>query len=82
MQLRSTARFDRSFTAAPPRIQKAIQKQLAFLLQDLRHPSLHTKRFPERGADMWQARVTKNWRFYFVIEGDTYDLIDMIEHPK
>jgi len=29
-----------------------------------------------------QARVTRGWRFYFLIERDTYVLLDMITHPK
>ena len=52
MRVRSSARFDRSFAAALPLIQKAAKKQLAFLLQNIRHPSLNAKRFPERGADI------------------------------
>ena len=31
--------------------------------------------------DKWQARVTRDWRFYFTIEGDTY-ILDIIRHPK
>jgi hypothetical protein len=30
----------------------------------------------------WQARVTKDWRFYFLIRGDTYILQDIVPHPK
>ena len=34
------------------------------------------------GYDVWQARVNRNWRFYFKIEGDAYYIIDMTPHPK
>jgi hypothetical protein len=30
----------------------------------------------------WQARVNKNWRFYFNIVGDTYIIRDIVPHPK
>ena len=78
-----TRRFERSYVDAPRAVQKATDKQLRLLAGNLRHPSLNAKKYPESGdADLWQARITKGWRFYFKIEGDTYILIDMIEHPK
>ncbi|HYN25715.1 MAG TPA: hypothetical protein VES69_11810 [Pyrinomonadaceae bacterium] len=51
------------------------------LLQDLRHPSLRAKKYDER-RDIWQARVNRNWRFYFTIEHEAYHLHDIIPHPK
>jgi mRNA interferase RelE/StbE len=78
-----TRRFERSYADAPWAIQKAIDKQLRLLVGNLRHPSLNAKKYPESGdVDLWQARITKGWRFYFKIEGDAYLLVDMIEHPK
>jgi hypothetical protein len=29
-----------------------------------------------------QARVNRNWRFYFNIVGDTYIIRDIVPHPK
>lgn len=43
MQIRTTSHFDRSYTKAPPDIKRAFLKQVAFLLDDLRYPSLHAK---------------------------------------
>jgi len=51
------------------------------LEQDLRHPSLRAKKYDE-ARDLWQARVNKAWRFYFVIQNDTYFIVDIIPHPK
>ena len=76
-----TNRFNRDFRAAPAEVQKAFTKQLAYLLRDLRHPSLRAKKYDE-ARDIWQARVTGAWRFYFRIEGDTYVLDTIISHPK
>ena len=42
---------------------------------------MRTKKYDE-ARDVWQARVTHDWRFYFTIRGDTYYLIDIISHPK
>jgi mRNA interferase RelE/StbE len=81
MKLDYTERFLKSIEDAPPHIQKAFYKQSRLLLENLRHPSLRAKKYDEpRG--IWQARVTRDWRFYFRITGDTYYLIDIIPHPK
>ena len=74
-------RFVRSYTSAPARIQRAFDRKLAFLLQSLRHPSLRAKKYDE-ARDLWQARVDEGWRFYFRIQGDTYELVDITAHPK
>lgn len=75
-------RVAEQLAAAPDPIPKAFFKQLAHLLRDLRHPSLDAKKYPEGGSDIWQARITKAWRFYFKIEGDAYLITNAIEHPK
>lgn len=81
MQARYSERFIKSLADAPSSVQKAFYKQVGLLLQNLRHPSLRAKKYDE-AHDIWQARVTRDWRFYFTIEDDTYHLIDIIPHPK
>ena len=79
MRVRTTSHFDRSYAKAPPAIKRAFLKQAGFLLDDIRHPSLRAKRYD---SERWQARVTRDWRFYFRIEGDTHILLDIMAHPK
>lgn len=74
-------RFMDAFEDVPAPVQKALYKQVHFLEKNLRHPSLHAKKYNESG-NLWQARVTLNWRFYFTIEGDEYRLHDIKIHPK
>ena len=81
MRVVFSERFSRSYESASPHIQRAFYRRLAFLLQNLRHPSLRAKKYDEARA-IWQARVNGGWRFYFTIEGDVYSLIDIIPHPK
>lgn len=69
------------FNTAPKQIQRAFEKQADFLIHNLRHPSLHAKKFDESG-NIWQARVTLNWRFYFIIENDCYIILSITAHPK
>ena len=81
MRVLFSERFARSFREAPDRIQREFGKQLGHLLRNLRHPSLHAKKYDE-SRGIWQARVNGGWRFYFTIEADLYTLIDIIPHPK
>jgi hypothetical protein len=52
---------------------------VAFLLEDIRHPSLRAKKYDEK---RWQARLTHDWRFYFRIAGDTYIPLAIMAHLK
>ncbi|MBI3679885.1 MAG: hypothetical protein HY235_05755 [Acidobacteria bacterium] len=81
MNVYLTRRAIEALVAAPLPVQKAFIKQLSFLVRDLRHPGLHAKKFNE-SEDLWQARVTQDWRFYFTIKGDTYLIESIRAHPK
>jgi mRNA interferase RelE/StbE len=81
VKLRFTERADKDYARLRPEIRKAFAKQLTFLLDDLSHPSVHAKKYDE-SQDIWQARVNRNWRFYFVIRGDEYVVLSIIPHPK
>jgi len=81
MKLQWTSHFAQAYGKAPKEIQTAFDKQSLLLLQNPRHPSLHVKKYDE-GKGHWQARVTRSWRFYFLIQGDIYILLDIIPHPK
>jgi hypothetical protein len=81
MKLQWTSHFARAYRKAPKAIQEAFDKQSLLLLQDFRHPSLHAKKYDE-AKGRWQARITREWRFYFRIQSDTYILLDIIPHPK
>ena len=81
MKVRFLPRFTQQFSALPQSVQKKVDKQVAFLLRNMRHPSLHTKKYDET-QDIWQARVDDHFRFYFKIIGDTYEMMFVIPHPK
>lgn len=81
MTIEYTDRFLKGYESAPKAVQKSCDKQLVFLLNDLRHPSLHAKKYDE-AQDIWQGRINDDWRFYFIIEDNTYILIAMVPHPK
>jgi mRNA-degrading endonuclease RelE of RelBE toxin-antitoxin system len=81
MRVRYSERFLRKYAKAPAQVRKAFDKQSRLLLENLSHPSLRAKKYDE-AIGLWQARVTRTWRFYFTIEGQEYHLHDMKPHPK
>jgi mRNA-degrading endonuclease RelE of RelBE toxin-antitoxin system len=81
MNIQLTPRAKRDYADLSLRLQRAVDKQLVFLLQNIRHPSLRAKKYDEAN-DVWQARVTDDYRFYFRIIGDEYRITTIIPHPK
>jgi mRNA interferase RelE/StbE len=81
MKLAFSPHFLGSYRKATSAVQRAFNKQSAFLLENLHHPSLRAKKYGVAG-DLWQARVNDSWRFYFTIEGDVYHLHELRAHPK
>jgi hypothetical protein len=74
-------KFAAQLASAPPEVQRAFLRQLEHLLRDLRHPGLHAKKYDD-AEDIWQARATASWRFYFTIQNDAYVLLRLVPHPK
>ena len=74
-------RFIRQYSALSSERKVKFDKQLGFLLTNLRHPSLRARKYDE-ARDIWQARVDDDYRFYFQIEGDTYRILSILPHPK
>ena len=71
MQILSSKPFDRDYAALPETIQTLTDHKLRLLLQNPRHPSLQVKKM-EDPRDIWEARITRSYRFTFQIVGDTY----------
>jgi mRNA-degrading endonuclease RelE of RelBE toxin-antitoxin system len=81
VRVQYTASTARTLSRLPDSVRKALYKQVAFLVEDLGPPSLRAKKYDE-ARDLRQARVNRDWRFYFRMEGDTYVIADVIAHPK
>ena len=81
MKLLRTPHFERNYAKASQQVQRAFDKQSSLLLQNLHHPSLRAKKY-DKSQGLWQARVNKDWRFYFLIRDDVYYIVDIISYPK
>lgn len=67
MELYFTKSFEKDYKGLPAKIQKILDKQLNFLLDNIKHPSLHIKKM-EGCFDIWEGRISKNYRFTFQIQ--------------
>ena len=74
-------RAGKTIESLTSQVREALFKQVKLLEQNLRHPSLRAKKYDE-SQNLWQARVNKDWRFYFLIQNDVYYIVDIIPHPK
>lgn len=81
MKRQLTAAAVKDYTQAPPAVQNAFDKQVKLMVENFRHPSLRAKKYDE-SCNIWQARVNRGWRFYFLIAGDTYLILNIIPPPK
>lgn len=71
MRIKTTSPFDRDFTRLPSVIQRRAARQFRVLLENPRHPSLRIKKM-EDPRDIWEGRITKQYRFTFQIVDDVY----------
>lgn len=80
MRLRSTKRFEKSFTALAEPVRKRAQKSIKQFLANPRHPSLH---FEKLASGYRTSRVDKNFRIVLLeTDGGDFDLIDIATHSK
>jgi mRNA-degrading endonuclease RelE of RelBE toxin-antitoxin system len=71
MQVQYTKHFLDCHKKLPHEIKTQFEKQLNFLNENFRHPSLHTKKMSGLKYNIWEARVSHGYRFTFQIENDT-----------
>ena len=64
MQLFRTERFKKDFKRLPNDIQEKLPKILELFVSNTRHPSLQVKKM-EGVRDIWELRVTQNYRITF-----------------
>lgn len=73
--------FKDDFKGLPRDLQRRTEKALYLLGEDIRHPSLRVKKMKGK-EDIWEARVSKGYRFTFQIRQDAYLLRHVGTHGK
>jgi mRNA-degrading endonuclease RelE of RelBE toxin-antitoxin system len=70
MKIKAYSRFRQAYRELPSDVQKRTDKQIAFLSENMNHPSLHTKKI-KGSAGIWEARVDYHHRLTFEVAKDT-----------
>lgn len=71
MNVQTPRPFDRDHARLPDAVKQQLDKQLALLLTNPRHPSLGFKRI--RGTQgIWELRISRTHRLTLEIAGETY----------
>lgn len=74
MQIIRTDTFKRHYKKLPHQIKEQAQKQLNLLIENPQHPSLRVKKTKGQTEEIFEARVSRGYRFTFKIEGEYYIL--------
>jgi hypothetical protein len=81
MEFVFTQKAVKDYEALTLKLQALVDKQLLALLNDIRYPSLNAKKYDKK-QNIWQLRVSRDYRLYFLIDGDTYVIVTITKHPK
>ncbi|MBU2263210.1 hypothetical protein KJ750_00925 [Patescibacteria group bacterium] len=82
MEIQFTKSFEKDYKNLSREIQKRLDKQLIFLLENFQYPSLRIKKI-EGHSEIWEGRVSKDYRFtfqigrsiYFIRRAGTHDIL-------
>ncbi len=84
--LRWSEPFKRDYKKLPDEIKKRARKQFLLLKQNPRHPSLQIKKTKgeviKDYSDIFEGRITKNYRFLFLIKDDVFVLLRCGRHDE
>jgi mRNA interferase RelE/StbE len=82
MRFRVTEHFAKGYKKLPADIQAQVDKQISLLLENPKHPSLRIKKMQGTRGEIFEGRISKNYRFTFQIEKDTYILRKVGPHNQ
>jgi len=68
-----TQRLKNDYQSLPSAVQRKLKKQIRFLAENPKHPSLHIHRI--QGTAYWEFYVDRSYRCIFRQEGTVYYLL-------
>jgi mRNA interferase RelE/StbE len=71
MRIQTTRPFDEDYGVLPESIKERADKQFIILIENPHHPSLRLKKIKGH-PNIWEGRLTKDYRFTFQISGEIY----------
>ena len=81
MEFIYSPRFLRAYKKLPMTIREQTDRCIELLESNPYHPSLHVHKRRGEG-EVWQARITRSYRLFFAMEGQTITLISVEPHEK
>lgn len=81
MKIKAYKKFQMAYQNLPNEIKEKVDKQMAFLAKDLRHPSLHSKKIKGKEG-IWEARIDLFYRMTFEVIQDTIYLRVVGNHDE
>lgn len=79
MNFIETERFKKAYKSLPEEVKVRLKNTLRMLAVNTRHPSLHTKKI-KGTKDIWEARVSLDYRLTFQIFKDYFILRNVGHH--
>lgn len=79
MNFIETAHFKKAYQSLPNEVKPRVKKTLHFLSVNTKHPSLQIKKIKGTN-DIWEARVSLDYRLTFQIIGDYFILRNVGHH--
>lgn len=73
-------KFKKQYEKLPLNLQKKFDKQLKFLIEDYRHPSLQTKKMA--GTETFEARLDYHYRFVYLVSDNEIWLLTIGPHDQ
>lgn len=81
MELFLSSSFEKDYKKLPRSIQEQCDEQLFVLLKNPHHPSLRTSKI-QGFKNIWEGRVTKDYRFTFQIAKEIYIIRRVGKHDE
>ena len=80
MNIKFTNKAEKQYKKLPQTLKDKARKQFHFLLDDYRHPSLHTRKMS--GLTHFEARIDKHNRFTFEVIEKTIFILSIGPHDE
>jgi len=86
MKISRTEPFKRDFQRLPDAIKRRTETALRLVLSNPHHPSLRIKKVKgnilQGYENIFEGRITRDYRFFFLIETDVYILLRCGRHEE
>lgn len=80
MNIKFTKKAEKQHEKLPQVLKNKARKQFHYLLDNYRHPSLHTRKMS--GLSHFEARIDKHNRFTFEVAEETIFILSMGPHDE